>query len=97
MYSKLVIPYFRKFEIVTFPCMHCYLKIILNNPYQFLFQFEFIAYPSDILDFEVKDKFAKSRPIISRFLGKFSVQICLLLDQFSGYVCIKINIFLNLM
>ncbi|XP_035222426.1 E3 ubiquitin-protein ligase HECW1-like isoform X2 [Stegodyphus dumicola] len=47
-------------------------------------QFEFIAYPSDILDFEVKDKFAKSRPIISRFLGKFSVQICLLLDQFTG-------------
>ncbi|XP_054717519.1 E3 ubiquitin-protein ligase HECW1-like [Uloborus diversus] len=47
-------------------------------------QFEFIAYPSDILDFEVKDKFAKSRPIISRFLGKFSVQICLLLDQCTG-------------
>ncbi|GIY11306.1 hypothetical protein CEXT_162782 [Caerostris extrusa] len=47
-------------------------------------QFEFIAYPSDILDFEVKDKFAKSRPIISRFLGKFSIQICLLLDQCTG-------------
>ncbi|GFV83787.1 e3 ubiquitin-protein ligase HECW1 [Trichonephila clavipes] len=47
-------------------------------------QFEFIAYPSDILEFEVKDKFAKSRPIISRFLGKFSIQICLLLDQCTG-------------
>lgn len=47
-------------------------------------QFEFIAYPSDILDFEVKDKFAKSRPIISRFLGKLSVQVCQLLDQCTG-------------
>ncbi|KAG8192624.1 hypothetical protein JTE90_017189 [Oedothorax gibbosus] len=54
-------------------------------------QFEFIAYPSDVLEFEVKDKFAKSRPIISRFLGKFSIQISLLLDQCTGGVPVELS------
>ncbi|XP_046367901.1 E3 ubiquitin-protein ligase HECW2-like isoform X1 [Haliotis rufescens] len=36
---------------------------------------------SDILDFEVKDKFAKSRPTISRFLGKSTVSVQRILDK----------------
>jgi len=38
-------------------------------------KFQFIGYPSDLIEFEVKDRFAKSRPIISRFLGRVSVSI----------------------
>lgn len=57
-------------------------------------QFEFIAYPTDILEFEVKDKFAKSRPIISRFLGRLSVQVSQLLDQCTG-VPLELNFSLS--
>lgn len=49
-------------------------------------QFEFIGYPSDVLEFEVKDKFARSRPIIGRFLGRLVVRIWDLLDRCSGWV-----------
>ncbi|KAL3223943.1 hypothetical protein MRX96_027016 [Rhipicephalus microplus] len=38
-------------------------------------QYEFIGYPSDVLEFEVKDKFARSRPIIGRFLGRLAVRV----------------------
>ncbi|XP_076361477.1 E3 ubiquitin-protein ligase HECW2-like isoform X1 [Tachypleus tridentatus] len=47
-------------------------------------KFEFIAFPSDILEFEVKDKFSKSRPIINRFLGKLSIQVSFLVEQYSS-------------
>ncbi|XP_064456152.1 E3 ubiquitin-protein ligase HECW2-like [Ornithodoros turicata] len=47
-------------------------------------QFEFIAYPSDMLEFEVKDKFARSRPLVSRFLGRLGVHIWDLLEHTSG-------------
>ncbi|KAG1652376.1 E3 ubiquitin-protein ligase HECW2 [Nymphon striatum] len=38
-------------------------------------------YPTDVLEGEVKDKFAKSRPIISRFLGKLCIPVRKLLDK----------------
>uniref|UniRef100_A0A8C4NDZ5 HECT, C2 and WW domain containing E3 ubiquitin protein ligase 2a n=1 Tax=Eptatretus burgeri TaxID=7764 RepID=A0A8C4NDZ5_EPTBU len=41
----------------------------------------FLALPTDMLDIEVKDKFAKSRPIIRRFLGKLSIPVQRLLER----------------
>lgn len=40
--------------------------------------------PSDIVEFEIKDKFAKSRPTLSRFLGKASVAVQRILDKATG-------------
>jgi len=40
--------------------------------------------PSDIVEFEIKDKFAKSRPTLSRFLGKASVAVQRILDKAAG-------------
>ena len=37
--------------------------------------------PSDVVEFEVKDKFAKSRPTLSRFLGKASIAVQRILDK----------------
>ncbi|CAL8366106.1 unnamed protein product [Boreogadus saida] len=36
-------------------------------------RFRFVSLPTDVLEIEVKDKFAKSRPIFKRFLGKLSM------------------------
>ncbi|KAJ8277741.1 hypothetical protein GJAV_G00079370 [Gymnothorax javanicus] len=48
----------------------------------FLFQcFNFVSLPTDVLEIEVKDKFAKSRPIIKRFLGKLSMPVQRLLEK----------------
>uniref|UniRef100_A0A3B3Y7V7 HECT-type E3 ubiquitin transferase n=1 Tax=Poecilia mexicana TaxID=48701 RepID=A0A3B3Y7V7_9TELE len=44
-------------------------------------QFNFVSLPTDVLEIEVKDKFAKSRPIIKRFLGKLSVPVQRLLEK----------------
>ncbi|PIK44807.1 putative E3 ubiquitin-protein ligase HECW1 [Apostichopus japonicus] len=44
-------------------------------------EFQFTVTPTDVLELEVKDKFAKSRPIISRFLGRVSVPIQRLLEK----------------
>uniref|UniRef100_A0AAY4BFW3 HECT-type E3 ubiquitin transferase n=1 Tax=Denticeps clupeoides TaxID=299321 RepID=A0AAY4BFW3_9TELE len=43
--------------------------------------FNFVSLPTDVLEIEVKDKFAKSRPIIKRFLGKFSMPVQRLLEK----------------
>uniref|UniRef100_A0A671YHX5 HECT-type E3 ubiquitin transferase n=1 Tax=Sparus aurata TaxID=8175 RepID=A0A671YHX5_SPAAU len=43
--------------------------------------FNFVSLPTDVLEIEVKDKFAKSRPIIKRFLGKLSVPVQRLLEK----------------
>ncbi|XP_013386514.1 E3 ubiquitin-protein ligase HECW2 [Lingula anatina] len=43
--------------------------------------FAFDALPSDVLEFKVKDKFAKSRPTLSRFLGKLTVPVQRLVDR----------------
>ncbi|MEQ2201642.1 E3 ubiquitin-protein ligase HW1, partial [Xenoophorus captivus] len=44
-------------------------------------RFNFVSLPTDVLEVEVKDKFAKSRPIIKRFLGKLSVPVQRLLEK----------------
>ncbi|XP_074659539.1 E3 ubiquitin-protein ligase HECW2-like [Tubulanus polymorphus] len=43
--------------------------------------FHFEALPTDILAMEVKDKFAKSRPTISRFLGRVMIPVQKLLEK----------------
>ncbi|XP_053350589.1 E3 ubiquitin-protein ligase HECW1 isoform X4 [Clarias gariepinus] len=57
--------------------------IICNtiNPVWKREKFNFVSLPTDVLDIEVKDKFAKSRPIIKRFLGKLSVPVQRLLEK----------------
>jgi len=50
-------------------------------------RFNFVSLPTDVLEIEVKDKFAKSRPIIKRFLGKLSMPVQRLLEKHAiGYV-----------
>uniref|UniRef100_A0A8C2CRQ5 HECT-type E3 ubiquitin transferase n=1 Tax=Cyprinus carpio TaxID=7962 RepID=A0A8C2CRQ5_CYPCA len=44
-------------------------------------RFNFVSLPTDVLEIEVKDKFAKSRPIIKRFLGKLVVPVQRLLEK----------------
>ncbi|XP_036285703.1 E3 ubiquitin-protein ligase HECW1 isoform X1 [Pipistrellus kuhlii] len=58
-------------------------KIIGNtvNPIWLTEQFSFVSLPTDVLEIEVKDKFAKSRPIIKRFLGKLSMPVQRLLER----------------
>ncbi|XP_032730871.1 E3 ubiquitin-protein ligase HECW1 isoform X4 [Lontra canadensis] len=58
-------------------------KIIGNtvNPIWQAEQFSFVSLPTDVLEIEVKDKFAKSRPIIKRFLGKLSMPVQRLLER----------------
>ncbi|XP_048195370.1 E3 ubiquitin-protein ligase HECW1 [Perognathus longimembris pacificus] len=58
-------------------------KIIGNtvNPTWQAEQFSFVSLPTDVLEIEVKDKFAKSRPIIKRFLGKLSMPVQRLLER----------------
>ncbi|XP_056321270.1 E3 ubiquitin-protein ligase HECW2 isoform X2 [Danio aesculapii] len=41
----------------------------------------FVALMTDVLVIEVKDKFAKSRPIIKRFLGQLNIPVQLLLER----------------
>ncbi len=51
-----------------------------------------MSLPTDVLEIEVKDKFAKSRPIIKRFLGKLSMPVQRLLEKHAiGYVLKKIK------
>ncbi|KAK3551937.1 hypothetical protein QTP70_031518, partial [Hemibagrus guttatus] len=58
-------------------------SIICNtiNPIWKRERFNFVSLPTDVLEIEVKDKFAKSRPIIKRFLGKLSVPVQRLLEK----------------
>ncbi|XP_050724591.1 E3 ubiquitin-protein ligase HECW2-like isoform X3 [Eriocheir sinensis] len=44
-------------------------------------EFTFIGYLHDILEIELKDKFAKSRPIISRFLGRLTIEVATLKER----------------
>uniref|UniRef100_A0AAR2J6P2 HECT-type E3 ubiquitin transferase n=1 Tax=Pygocentrus nattereri TaxID=42514 RepID=A0AAR2J6P2_PYGNA len=58
-------------------------SIICNtiNPVWKRERFNFVSLPTDVLEIEVKDKFAKSRPIIKRFLGKLCVPVQRLLEK----------------
>ncbi|CAH1237741.1 HECW2 [Branchiostoma lanceolatum] len=44
-------------------------------------QFTFDALPTDVLELELKDKFAKSRPTINRFLGKLTIPVQRLIER----------------
>ncbi|XP_032906571.1 E3 ubiquitin-protein ligase HECW1 isoform X3 [Amblyraja radiata] len=57
--------------------------IIFNtiNPVWQREKHSFVSLPTDVLEIEVKDKFAKSRPIIKRFLGKLSMPVQRLLER----------------
>ena len=57
----------------------------------FLFQtFELDTLPADIIEFEIKDKFAKSRPTISRFLGKATLPVKKVINQSNpGWVLLE--------
>ncbi|XP_069554196.1 E3 ubiquitin-protein ligase HECW1 isoform X1 [Brachyistius frenatus] len=58
-------------------------RVVCNtvNPQWSSERFNFVSLPTDVLEIEVKDKFAKSRPIIKRFLGKLSVPVQRLLEK----------------
>ncbi|XP_005460517.1 E3 ubiquitin-protein ligase HECW1 isoform X1 [Oreochromis niloticus] len=58
-------------------------RVVCNtvNPKWSTERFNFVSLPTDVLEIEVKDKFAKSRPIIKRFLGKLSVPVQRLLEK----------------
>ncbi|XP_039611823.1 E3 ubiquitin-protein ligase HECW2-like isoform X1 [Polypterus senegalus] len=59
--------------------------IITNttNPVWHGEKYSFVALLTDVLEIEVKDKFAKSRPIIKRFLGKLVIPVQRLLERHS--------------
>uniref|UniRef100_A0A3Q4MUD8 C2 domain-containing protein n=1 Tax=Neolamprologus brichardi TaxID=32507 RepID=A0A3Q4MUD8_NEOBR len=58
-------------------------SIISNtiNPVWHGEKYTFVALITDVLEIEVKDKFAKSRPIIKRFLGQLIIPIRRLLER----------------
>lgn len=50
-------------------------------------KYTFVALMTDVLEIEVKDKFAKSRPIIKRFLGQLTIPVQRLLERHAaGFV-----------
>ncbi|XP_033762658.1 E3 ubiquitin-protein ligase HECW2-like [Pecten maximus] len=52
-----------------------------TNPHWPHATFAFESYPTDIMEFEIKDKFAKSRPTISRFLGRAALTVQKVMDK----------------
>ncbi|KAA0704922.1 E3 ubiquitin-protein ligase HECW1 [Triplophysa tibetana] len=57
------------------------VKSLEKTPSGYDRRFNFVSLPTDVLEIEVKDKFAKSRPIIKRFLGKLVVPVQRLLEK----------------
>ncbi|MEE6490455.1 hypothetical protein FKM82_015884 [Ascaphus truei] len=57
--------------------------IIANttNPVWHREKYVFVALLTDVLEVEIKDKFAKSRPIIKRFLGRLTIPVQRLLER----------------
>ncbi|XP_036277318.2 E3 ubiquitin-protein ligase HECW2 isoform X2 [Pipistrellus kuhlii] len=52
-----------------------------TNPIWHREKYSFFALVTDVLEIEIKDKFAKSRPIIKRFLGKLTIPVQRLLER----------------
>ncbi|KAM6174812.1 E3 ubiquitin-protein ligase HECW2 isoform 2-T2 [Erethizon dorsatum] len=52
-----------------------------TNPIWHREKYSFFALLTDVLEIEIKDKFAKSRPIIKRFLGKLTLPVQRLLER----------------
>uniref|UniRef100_A0ACB8G055 E3 ubiquitin-protein ligase HW2 n=1 Tax=Sphaerodactylus townsendi TaxID=933632 RepID=A0ACB8G055_9SAUR len=60
------------------------LKLNVEKPSvldAFVEKYSFVALLTDVLEIEIKDKFAKSRPIIKRFLGKLTIPVQRLLER----------------
>ncbi|XP_028291679.1 E3 ubiquitin-protein ligase HECW2 isoform X2 [Gouania willdenowi] len=55
-----------------------------TNPTWHAEKYTFVALMTDILYIEVKDKFAKSRPIIKRFLGQLTIPVQRLIEKIPG-------------
>ena len=53
-------------------------------------QFTFVGFPSDVLEIEVKDKFARSGPSISRILGRRKISLSSLFSKSVHRYVIKI-------
>lgn len=56
----------------------CKKYVLFFFPFQ---KYSFVALLTDVLEIEIKDKFAKSRPIIKRFLGKLTIPVQRLLER----------------
>ncbi|CAH2306630.1 E3 ubiquitin- ligase HECW2 isoform X1 [Pelobates cultripes] len=52
-----------------------------TNPLWHREKYSFVALLTDVLEIEIKDKFAKSRPIIKRFLGKLTIPVQRLFER----------------
>uniref|UniRef100_A0A8D0L1Y9 HECT-type E3 ubiquitin transferase n=1 Tax=Sphenodon punctatus TaxID=8508 RepID=A0A8D0L1Y9_SPHPU len=85
--SNIFGPFFMK-ALESSAVLHCVVNLGLTCQiyplhilYSLLQQFSFVSLPTDVLEIEVKDKFAKSRPIIKRFLGKLSMPVQRLLER----------------
>lgn len=66
-------------------CYQCAVENILTvYVFDSLQKYTFVALMTDILYIEVKDKFAKSRPIIKRFLGQLTIPVQRLIEKIPG-------------
>ncbi|XP_021053092.1 E3 ubiquitin-protein ligase HECW2 isoform X1 [Mus pahari] len=63
-----------------------------TNPIWHREKYSFFALLTDVLEIEIKDKFAKSRPIIKRFLGKLTIPVQRLLERQSGDQMLSYNL-----
>lgn len=82
------------FRLSQLNCLHvlvlrgrCAVKCDVENVltvYVFSQKYTFVALMTDILYIEVKDKFAKSRPIIKRFLGQLTIPVQRLIEKIPG-------------
>ncbi|XP_024919297.1 E3 ubiquitin-protein ligase HECW2 isoform X5 [Cynoglossus semilaevis] len=68
--------------------------IIANtiNPVWHGEKYTFVALMTDILYIEVKDKFAKSRPIIKRFLGQLAIPVQRLIEKIPGVQPVSLSL-----
>lgn len=57
---------------------------VMTACFSSLQKYTFVALMTDILYIEVKDKFAKSRPIIKRFLGQLTIPVQRLIEKIPG-------------
>uniref|UniRef100_A0A672RV88 E3 ubiquitin-protein ligase n=1 Tax=Sinocyclocheilus grahami TaxID=75366 RepID=A0A672RV88_SINGR len=71
-------------------------SIISNttNPVWHGEKYTFVALMTDVLEIEVKDKFAKSRPIIKRFLGQLTMPVQRLLERHTAGSVFTIEIYM---
>lgn len=76
------------FQILVVYASMILVSISVTKTLSVLLQkYTFVALMTDVLEIEVKDKFAKSRPIIKRFLGQLTIPVQRLLERHAaGFV-----------